>query len=192
MLFGASGLLLFIVFHILLTSLDREQIHQGSWGWVGDVAGTAGSRTWVAGQSRGPGNAYRKVTYLNWAAPLYAYACGCVLAYANKRFTIRLYGLLFIIILFWAFYANITLCYSYTNFTYRYANISNWAQYTLTNLFCQLQLSVDFQIFLHTICLLFCHSLVLLSLLFASGVPKGMAQYDAITVFYYRTGDGPI
>ena len=28
---------------------------------------------------------YRKVTYLNWAAPPYAYACGCVLAFADKR-----------------------------------------------------------------------------------------------------------
>ena len=35
-----------------------------------------------------PGNTYRKVTYLNWAAPPYAYACGCVLAYADKRLTI--------------------------------------------------------------------------------------------------------
>ena len=33
-----------------------------------------------------------KVTYrssdLRWAAPPYAYACGCVLAYADKRLTI--------------------------------------------------------------------------------------------------------
>ena len=47
---------------------------------------TAGNR--VAVQSRGPGNTHRKVTYLNWAAPPYAYACGCELAYADKRLTI--------------------------------------------------------------------------------------------------------
>ena len=61
-----------------------------SWGWVG--AGTAGSRTWVAVQSREPGKTYCEVTYrssdLSWAAPPYAYACGCVLAYADKRLTI--------------------------------------------------------------------------------------------------------
>ena len=31
----------------------------------------------------------RKVTCLNWPAPPYAYACGCVLAYADKRLTIK-------------------------------------------------------------------------------------------------------
>ena len=36
----------------LLTSFDGGYIHQGCWGWGGDVAGTAGSRTWVAVQSR--------------------------------------------------------------------------------------------------------------------------------------------
>ena len=44
---------------------------------------------------------YREVTYLSsdlsWAALPYAYACGCVLAYADKRLTIfnhifRVYG----------------------------------------------------------------------------------------------------
>ena len=62
-------------------------IHQGCWSWVGDVAGTAGSRTWFAVQSRGPRKTYREVTYfstdLSWAAPLYAYVCGCVLAYVD-------------------------------------------------------------------------------------------------------------
>ena len=62
---------------------------------MGDVAGTAGSRTWVAVQSRGPGKTYRDVTYLSsdlsWAAPPYAYACGCVLAYADRRLIIMNY-----------------------------------------------------------------------------------------------------
>ena len=31
---------------------------------------------------------HRVVTYLSWAAPSYACACGCVLAYADKRLTI--------------------------------------------------------------------------------------------------------
>ena len=31
---------------------------------------------------------HREVTYLSWATPPYAYACGCVLAYADKRLTI--------------------------------------------------------------------------------------------------------
>ena len=43
-------------------------------------------------QSREPGETYREVTYLSsdlsWAAPPYAYACGCVLAYADKQLTI--------------------------------------------------------------------------------------------------------
>ena len=43
-------------------------------------------------QSREPGKTYSEVTYLSsdlsWAAPPYAYACGCVLAYADKRLTI--------------------------------------------------------------------------------------------------------
>ena len=76
-----------IIIH-LLTSLDRGYIHQGCWGWGGNVAGTAVSRTRVAVQSRGPGNTHREVTYLSWAAPPYAYACGCVLAYADKWLTI--------------------------------------------------------------------------------------------------------
>ena len=45
-------------------------------------------RTRFAVQSRGPGNTHREVTYLIWATPPYAYACGCVLAYADKRLTI--------------------------------------------------------------------------------------------------------
>ena len=64
----------FIVHINLLTSLDRGCIHQGCWGWVGNVAGTAVSRTRVAVQSRGPGNTHREVTYLSWAAPPNAYA----------------------------------------------------------------------------------------------------------------------
>ena len=72
----------------LLTSLDGGCCHQGSWCWGGDIARTAGSRTRVAVQSRGPGNTHREVTYLSWAAPPYAYACGCVLANADKRLTI--------------------------------------------------------------------------------------------------------
>ena len=39
-------------------------------------------------QSRGPGNTHREVTYLRWAALPYVYACGCVLANADKRHTI--------------------------------------------------------------------------------------------------------
>ena len=39
-------------------------------------------------QSRGPGNTHREVTYLSWAALPYAFACGCVLANADKRLTI--------------------------------------------------------------------------------------------------------
>ena len=38
-------------------------------------------------QSRGPGNTHREVAYLSWAAPPYAYACGCVLTYVDKRLT---------------------------------------------------------------------------------------------------------
>ena len=42
-------------------------------------------------QSRGQGKTYREETYLStdlsWAAPPYTYACGCVLAYADKRLT---------------------------------------------------------------------------------------------------------
>ena len=71
-----------------MSSFDGDYINQGCWSWGGDVAGTAVSRTWVAVQSRGPGNTHREVTYLSWAAPLYAYACGCVLAYADKRLTL--------------------------------------------------------------------------------------------------------
>ena len=62
--------------------LDRAYIHQGYLGWGGNVAGTAVNRTRVAVQIRGPGNTHREVTHLSWAAPPYAYACGCVLAYA--------------------------------------------------------------------------------------------------------------
>ena len=56
-------------------------IYQGCWGWGGNIAGAAVSRTRVAVQSRGPGNTHREreVTYLSWAAPPYAYVCGCVL-----------------------------------------------------------------------------------------------------------------
>ena len=73
---------------MVMTSFDGGYIHQGCWSWGGDVTGTAVSRTRVAVQSRGPGNTHREVTYLSWAAPPYAYACGCVLAYAGKRLTI--------------------------------------------------------------------------------------------------------
>ena len=47
-----------IIINILswLTSIDEGCTHQGSWGRVGDVAGTAMSKTQVAVQSRGPGN----------------------------------------------------------------------------------------------------------------------------------------
>ena len=45
-------------------------------------------KTGGAVQSRGPGNTHREGTYLSWAAPPYAYACGCVLAYADKRLPI--------------------------------------------------------------------------------------------------------
>ena len=60
-------------------------IHQGCWSWGKNVVRTAGSRTQVAVQSRGPGNTHREVTYLSWVALPYAYACGCVLANADKR-----------------------------------------------------------------------------------------------------------
>ena len=70
-----------------LTGIDEGRTHQGSWGRVGDVAGTAMSKTRVAVQSRGPGNTHREPTS-SWAAPPYAYACGCVLANADKRLTI--------------------------------------------------------------------------------------------------------
>ena len=53
-----------------------------------NVARTAGSRTRVAVLSRGPGNTHCEVTYLSLAALPYAYACGCVLANADKRLTI--------------------------------------------------------------------------------------------------------
>ena len=39
-------------------------------------------------QIRGPGNTHREVTYLSWATPPYAYACGSVIAYADKRLTL--------------------------------------------------------------------------------------------------------
>ena len=37
----------------LLTSLDRGYYHQGCWSWGGDVAGTAGSRTWLKCKAEG-------------------------------------------------------------------------------------------------------------------------------------------
>ena len=43
--------------------------------------------TRVAVQSRGPRNTHREVTYLQ-QQPRHMHACGCVLAYANKRLTI--------------------------------------------------------------------------------------------------------
>ena len=69
-----------IILHSTYTLADGRYINQGCWSWGEDVAGTALSRTRVALQSRGPGNTHREVTYLSWAAPPYAYACGCVLA----------------------------------------------------------------------------------------------------------------
>ena len=49
-------------------------------------------KTQVAVQSRGPGNTHREGTYLQLGSPAYAYACGCVLAYADKRLTIFKYS----------------------------------------------------------------------------------------------------
>ena len=59
---------------ILLRYIDEERTHQGSWGWVEYVAGTAISKTRVAVQSRGPGNTHREGTYLQLGSPPYAYA----------------------------------------------------------------------------------------------------------------------
>ena len=82
-----TGQQLYKLYYIhLLISLDGGYIHQGCWGCGGNVAGTAVSRIRFAVQSQGPGSTHREVTYLSWAAPPYAYACGCVLAYADKHY----------------------------------------------------------------------------------------------------------
>ena len=58
-----------IIIYRWLTSIDEGCTHQGSWGQVGDVAGTAMSKTQVAVQSRGPGNTHREGTYLQLGSP---------------------------------------------------------------------------------------------------------------------------
>ena len=64
-----------------LTSLDGGYCHQGCWGWGGDVAGTAGSRTRVQSKAEGQET-------LTGRLPTSVYACGCVLANADKRLTV--------------------------------------------------------------------------------------------------------
>ena len=54
--------LMYIIYR-WLTSFDEGCTHQRSWGWVGDVAGTALSKT------RGPGNTHREGTYLQLGSP---------------------------------------------------------------------------------------------------------------------------
>ena len=44
-------------------------------------------KTRVAVQSRGPRNTHREGTYLQLGSPAICEACGCVLAYADKRLT---------------------------------------------------------------------------------------------------------
>ena len=64
-----------------LTSADEGCTHQGSWGWVGDVAGTAMSKTRVAVQSQGPGNTHREGTYLQLGSPaicVCVWLCACI------------------------------------------------------------------------------------------------------------------
>ena len=63
-----------------LTSIDEGCTHQGSWGRVGDVAGTAMRKTQVAVQSQGPGNTHREGTYLQLGSPaicVYVWLCAC-------------------------------------------------------------------------------------------------------------------
>ena len=67
-----------------LTSIDEGCTHQGSWGRVGDVPGTAMSKTQVTAQNRGPGHTHREGYLTQLGSPANAYACGCVLANADK------------------------------------------------------------------------------------------------------------
>ena len=52
-----------------LTSIDEGCTHQGSWGRVGDVAGTAMSTTQVAVQAEGQETLTGREPTSSWAAP---------------------------------------------------------------------------------------------------------------------------
>ena len=71
-----------------LTGIDEGRTHQGSWGRVGDVAGTAKCKTQVQCKAEGRETLTGREPTSSWAAPPYAYACGCVLANAQTAYYI--------------------------------------------------------------------------------------------------------